>query len=221
MQQQIFKLIGTIALIFSAFSTFSQANYQGSIIIDPYYGYPNFGASYYSLLESNSTVSSFKSTGIGPAGLRAEYMVGDKIGVGFDFIYNSNTITNTNTDSTAVFNTITSNYDYSVTVSNEKRIMQRVRFQARINFHFDISNPALDAYFGVGVGTNNRFRKYYVNGVEQVDSYTTAASSFTLFPVSMRICTGVRYYFSPNVGLNMELGLGGPMISAGISCKIK
>lgn len=49
----------------------------------------------------------------------------------------------------------------------------------------------------------------------------SSESSSTLIPVSARICTGLRYYFSPNVGVNMELGLGGPMISAGISCKIK
>ena len=99
--------------------------------------------------------------------------------------------------------------------------MQRVRFQARLNFHFDISNPALDAYFGVGVGTNNRYRKYYVNDVIQTDLLTSDVSNLTLIPVSMRLCTGLRYYFTPNIGLNMELGLGGPMISAGISFKIR
>ncbi len=221
MKKNILKLTSVIAIAISSFSAFSQANSQGSFIIDPYYGYPNFGASFYSLLESSSNVSSFKATGIGPAGLRAEYMLGDKIGLGFDFIYNSNKITNINTDTVPKYNSTTLNYDNVITVTNERRTMQRVRFQARLNFHFDISNPALDAYFGVGVGTNNRYRKYYVNDVIQTDLLTSDVSNLTLIPVSMRLCTGLRYYFTPNIGLNMELGLGGPMISAGISFKIR
>jgi hypothetical protein len=40
-----------------------------------------------------------------------------------------------------------------------------------------------------------------------------------LLPFSMRLCTGIRYYFSDNIGANMELGLGGPLVSLGLSLK--
>lgn len=208
MKKTLLTIVGAFAL---ALTSFGQANTQGSIIVDPYYGYPNFGKSLYESLETSS--SNFKATGIGPCGIRGEYMISDKIGAGIDFIYNSNRTTYT--DTATVYDTTTMTYSYPI--YTYERSMQRIRVQARINFHFDISNPNLDAYFGVGVGTNNRIRKYYENEIEITDELTDLGGKFTLIPVSMRICTGLRYYFTPNIGLNMELGLGGPMISGGAS----
>ena len=208
MKKTLLTIVGTFAL---AMSSFGQANTQGSIIIDPYYGYPNFGKSFFSILET--TTLNYKATGIGPCGLRAEYMISDKIGVGIDFIYNSNKTSYS--DTATVYDSISqsySNYMYSY-----ERTMQRIRVHARINFHFDISNPNLDAYFGVGAGTNNRIRHYYQNGVEINDDLTSLLSKLTASPVTIRLCTGLRYYFTPNIGANLELGLGGPLISAGAS----
>lgn len=212
MKKTLLTIVGAFALVTTSFG---QANTQGSIIVDPYYGYPNFGKSLYESLEATTT--DFKATGIGPCGLRAEYMISDKIGIGADFIYNSNKTTYSTVDTTQVYNSTTDTYDNVYTNYSYERTMQRIRVQARINFHFDISNPNLDAYFGVGVGTNNRIRHYYQNGAEITDDLSDFGGTFTLIPVSMRICTGLRYYFTPNIGLNMELGLGGPMISGGAS----
>ncbi len=206
-------MFGALSL---ATSVFSQANTQGSIIIDPYYGYPNFGKSLTSTLSTGST--DVKATGIGPCGIRAEYMVGDKIGVGFDLIYNTNRVTYTGTSTDSTLNTSTGLYDYTYSTHQDEQLMRRIRFQGRFNYHFDISNPNLDAYFGIGAGTNNRFRKYWVDNVQQSAS---ALNNITLLPISMRICTGIRYYFTPNIGINAELGLGGPVLSAGLSIKVK
>jgi hypothetical protein len=145
-------------------------------------------------------------------------MISSQIGVGIDFIYNSNRISYTQSDTIydldANFNVIK-----TYKTINSERLMQRMRFQARINFHFDVSNPNLDAYFGLGAGTNNRFRKYWENGVEIKDTFNST-SSLILIPFSLRICTGMRYYFNPRIGMNFEIGLGGPLISTGISVKI-
>ena len=217
MKKTLFTVVSLITL---ATSSFGQANIQGSIIVDPYYGFPNFGKSFYESIENSSSTSNYKASGIGPAGIRAEYMVSDKIGVGLDFIYNSNRFSYTNTQYDTTWTDV-STYTVATTTDNAERLMQRIRLQARFNFHFDISNPNLDGYFGIGVGTNNRFRKYWVNGVEVNDSFSSTLSNLTLIPVSLRICAGLRYYFNPNVGVNMEMGLGGPLISAGVSIKIK
>ena len=40
-----------------------------------------------------------------------------------------------------------------------------------------------------------------------------------LFPISYRGAIGVRYFFSPNFGLNLEAGFGGPIIQAGLTGK--
>jgi outer membrane protein W len=96
--------------------------------------------------------------------------------------------------------------------------MQRVRAQVRLNYHFDISSPNFDSYIGVGAGTNNRFRKTLENGVDITEN--DGLANFTLLPVSMRIALGARYYFTDNIGLNMEIGLGGPVLSGGLSIKL-
>lgn len=215
MKKIVLTFLGALALSTSAFS---QANSQGSIVIDPYYGYPNFGKSLVNSITDDASNTGTKATGVGPCGLRAEYLIGDKIGVGFDFIYNTNRVKYTDVSTDSTWDGTNSVWQVTTTTNSAEQLMQRIRFQARFNYHFDISNPNLDAYFGVGVGTNNRFRKYWLNDVLQP---TDALTNITLLPVSVRVCTGIRYYFTPNIGLNAELGLGGPMISGGISIKVK
>ncbi|MDX1652504.1 MAG: outer membrane beta-barrel protein [Brumimicrobium sp.] len=212
MKKKVLLFAGMLSFLFTTSGNLTAQVEQGSIIIDPYYGFPNFGKSFLQAVEdSNPESTDFKSGGIGPAGLRAEYMVSDRIGLGFDIIYNSLYSSFTDVDTTGVDgsgNYITQTYEY------EYR-MQRLRAQVRINYHFDISNPQFDSYIGLGAGTNNRFRTTTENGVE-VDG---DLSDFTLIPFSMRFCAGARYYFTDNIGLNMEIGLGGPVLSGGISFK--
>lgn len=191
----------------------AQAVSKGSIIIDPYYGGPNFGKSFAQNFESSNTTN-LKVKGLGPFGIRGEYLVADRIGLGVDVIFNNYDLNYTQTDST--YNNTTMNYDY--TTSQREYVMNRLRVQARANFHFKISDPNFDSYFGVGVGTNNRFRKAYENGVEVTDD--ADLGNLTLLPVSFRVCAGFRYYFSDAIGLNMELGLGGPAFSAGLSFRL-
>jgi hypothetical protein len=206
------KIILALTVLLTGSAAFGQAATMGSIIVDPYFGGPNFGKSFTSQLSSTST-SNMVVRGFGPLGLRAEYVVSDKIGLGVDVIYNNYNATYNNVDSLYDGNTGT----WTTQVTQDQYQMQRLRIQARMNFHFEVNNPNLDAYLGIGAGTNNRFRKYYVDNVLQSDASTVG--DFTLIPFSLRICTGMRYYFTENVGLNLELGLGGPVFSGGLSFK--
>jgi hypothetical protein len=200
------KIVLSLVLLVSASNVFSQAVSTGNFIFDAYYGAPNFGKNFYKLIENSSITTNFQASGIGPLGLRGEYMIGETFGLGFDVIYNSNNISYTQIDSLNPLNSI-----------NYERTMDRLRVQMRFNFHFNVTNPNLDAYFGVAAGTNSRFKKYYVNGVETInDSFI---GSGILIPFSLRVCTGMRYYFNQNFGLNAEIGLGGPLISGGLSVK--
>jgi hypothetical protein len=36
----------------------------------------------------------------------------------------------------------------------------------------------------------------------------------------MKLAIGVHYYFNETIGINTEVGLGGPLISAGLSVKL-
>ncbi len=190
-------------------------NVEIGFIIEVYYGFPNFGESFLKAVEdANSGATNFKAGGIGPAGLRVEYMIADRIGLGVDVIYNSNSSSFTSIDS--IYN---GNNDTWATESNSLEYkMQRVRAQLRFNYHFNVTNPALDSYIGVGAGTNNRFQNFsIIYGGDITDN--DGLSDFTLLPFSLRIAAGLRYYFTDNIGLNTEIGLGGPIVSAGLSIK--
>lgn len=201
------KIVLSLLVLVGSSNLFSQAVSTGNFILEPYYGAPNLGKSFYQTIEDAAGTQNFSASGIGPAGLRGEYMIGETFGLGIDVIYNSNNIKYNEVDS---FNT-------SI-INSYERTMNRLRVQMRFNFHFDVTNPNLDAYFGLAAGSNTRFRKYYVNGVETTnDSFI---GSGTLVPFSLRVCTGMRYYFNQNFGLNAEIGLGGPLISAGLSLKL-
>ncbi|MBP5982083.1 MAG: outer membrane beta-barrel protein [Fluviicola sp.] len=200
------KIVLSLMLLVSASNLFSQAVSTGNFIFDAYYGAPNLGKSFFNSIEDEEETQNFTATGIGPAGLRGEYMIGETFGLGFDVIYNSNNIKYTQIDSLNPSNT----YNY-------ERTMNRLRVQLRFNFHFNMTNPNLDTYFGIAAGSNSRFRKFYIDGVETKDD--NFLGSGVLIPVSLRVCGGMRYYFNQNIGLNAEIGLGGPLISAGLSVK--
>lgn len=212
MKKVIYLPVMVVVLsIITSISAFGQAARQGNIIIDPYYGGPNLGKAFLEAVEDeNQGSTDFNARSIGPAGLRIEYMLGDRIGVGIDAIYNSRNISLTASDT--VYD---GNGDPQIETNQYEYDMKRLRLHLRFNYHFDISNPQLDGYLGLGAGTNNRFRTTYVNGVEEEDDL----GDLVLIPFTMRVCVGTRYYFTDNIGINAELGIGGPIISGGLSFK--
>lgn len=187
----------------------AQAATKGNVIIDPYYGFPNFGKFFAKNFAEEFT--GLTIGGYGPAGARVEYMLADKFGIGVDAIFNGIDYKGTVTD--------TVGYDgMGNAVTDEKTgkvAMRRVRVQARFNYHFDVATPELDLYLGFGAGFNTRTVRYWEDDVEQTDYQVKGA----LFPVSFRAALGMRYYFTNNIGLNAELGIGGPVMSAGLSFK--
>lgn len=197
-------VIGMMAFgaIFSTNLVNAQAVEQGNIIIDPYYGFPNFGKK----LADGLGATDVKIVGIGPMGLRAEYMVADKFGIGVDFIFNTLSLT---------FKADSIRPDGSTIQYDVKTAMNRYRVHARFNYHF-IDNDNVDAYFGLGAGTNTRIWKLETD----YPNYSDDNTSGTFLPVSMRVCMGARYYFTDNIGLNGEIGVGGPMLSLGLSVKL-
>ena len=79
-----------ILLVFALFAgtTFSASAQvqQGSILIDTYYGFPNLYKSIFESAVSTASATNVNAGGIGPLGLRAEYVASDKFGVGIDFV---------------------------------------------------------------------------------------------------------------------------------------
>lgn len=178
----------------------AQVNNKGSIVFDPYYGFPNFGAKFVqSIVDSAATNVVVK--GLGPLGLRGEYFLSEKFGLGFDFIYNNYSATYP--------------YENAGTTYENKLKAQRYRVQLRMNYHF-VNEDNLDAYFGFGAGTNNR--KYTETSTDP--SFVPSKASAVLLPFSLRLAIGMRYYFMPGFGVNAEIGIGGPLVSTGLSFRL-
>ena len=202
MKKTLLKITTIALLVIAPMHAQSQINAKGSVIVDPYYGFPNFGKAFLKSIESNSTGVS--TAAIGPCGLRAEYMLADKFGMGVDFIYNSMS-SSYQIDSLNADQTVYKSYD-------SKLAMQRYRVQLRMNYHF-VNEEKLDAYVGFGAGTNIR-RFVYNTDKPNAGEFSESGS---LLPFSLRLALGVRYYFTNNIGLNSEIGLGGPLVSLGVS----
>jgi hypothetical protein len=138
-------------------------------------------------------------------------MLTDDISFGVDVIFDRSKKDFVSTD------TVFQNGGWEYNSYSGERIQTRLRLQGRLNFHLPITQPNADSYIGLGFGTNNRWVRDYKNGVLDRE---LKGSSAILIPFSMRVCYGYRYYFSYRLGIVGEIGIGGPLLSFGLSYKV-
>lgn len=199
------------AAIFTTTSVSAQAVEEGNVIVDVYYGFPNlYTAVFKSAYANSGTEEDIKIKGLGPVGLRGEYMVADKFGVGLDIGFNNTVITFK--DDKDVYNTTTSTYETKT--YDYEYSTQKLGVMATFNYHF-LDNDNVDAYVMAGAGYGNRSYKF-----DSTDPDYDEESVKGLIPVASRIGVGMRYFFTPNIGANMALGFGqGGLVNAGLSFK--
>lgn len=209
-------LAGSVMSVMLVFNVSGQANTKWNMVNDPYYGVPNYTSLFPGLKSSilgavkdDENISNIDSRGSGPTGLRTEFFLNNWFGIGVDAIYSGSNVTYDRLDSIVDGVSYTNSYE---------RKMSRVRIQARFNFHFPVKNKRLDMYGGIGIGSNAKYRTTFVNGVK-TDDKSGFWDGFPTIPISMRTCWGFRYYFSKFVGMNFEIGIGGPLISTGVSSR--
>ena len=199
------KKISFLALVFLNFTAFSQGIKKGDIILDSYYGsqdylnlyYNNFVPSYRKTTEDELKYQTKKT--IGPIGIRGEYLILNKIGVGFNICFNSNYTKNNNLQSEKYFYESKQN-DFS--------------FLPTLSYHF-VQKEKFDVYCTFGYGLTYSHQKttntnpLLTSGKKDYGSYATT------------IGLGMRYFLTPHIGVssNLQLGVGG-LISAGVSYKI-
>jgi len=201
----------SILLFISCLHVNAQGTLYGNHVIEPYVGFPNFGRYFPSLFDLTQNVEVVRYRGMAPSGLRYSYMLRDEVSVGVDLIYNFSNQTYT------AYDTVFQNGEWQYIQATGERNERRLRLQARMNFHFSTLIPEADQYIGIAVGTNNRWLRNSKNGTLES---LVKGNDAVLFPFSMRICYGFRYYFTYNLGINLEVGVGGPLLSAGLSYKI-
>ena len=198
--------------LFTKFTVLSQISFTSNQLIEPYLGFPNLGR-----LSAQITDTSIlekqdqKFSGIGPSGFHYSYMLSDAFSLGIDLIYNS--LSEKYRTSQDVF----MNNTWTTINKNMLVSTQRLRIHVRMNFHFSAFSDMSDSYLGVGFGTNNKWKKTSENGnvIEKI-----SGSEAVIFPFSLRLCYGYRYFFDYNWGIHGEVGFGGPLLSLGLSYKI-
>lgn len=207
------KLLTSASLIaclvaFGSTSSKAQAVEQGTVIFDVTYGFPNL---YGSLIEAHYvdlsyTATNSKVSNIGAVGFKGEYMISDRFGLGLAFAYANSTLTfqDSSYDSGTLKST---NYDYKVSVPRLSAI-------AKGNIHLG-SSDVWDPYVTFGLG----YRSVTIKEETKDPNFTYGTFDIPKLPVGYRAGFGVRYFFTDNLGANVEAGLGGAVLTFGLSTK--
>lgn len=192
----------------------SQIALETNTIIETYIGGPNFARLFSAPNYVNTSTVINQTTSIPIIGLKAEFFVGDRIGVGANIYYNTLTINYTNCY-------YQSNIDFSqeLITENISKRMDRLRIIAYFNYHFNLNNPNIDLYWGLGAGYNSKKFNYTLNN-KRFDETRDESRPLIILPFTARTYIGFRYFPVDNIGINTEFGVGGPLVSAGISFRI-
>ena len=173
----------------------AQSTQQGNILINVYYGGPNLTASILETTFVNAGAGDEvdRINSLGPVGGRISYMIAERVSIGVDANFTDVSISffSTSLDTTGNTNTYTT-----------KAGWRTIRVFPRFDYHFGNSDN-FDGYFGVGAGY--RSRTYY----SESNNPNYNGSIEGINPISFRLAVGGTYYLIDNLGLNLELGLGG------------
>jgi len=211
MKKSILFLVGTF--LFFNTASFAQKEQssdkcieEGAILFDAYYGFPYIMGVV--IAEANSASSTGnKIVNYNHLGGKFEFMVSDIVGVGFDYTYAKVTNHYSGTYSSQVNGQwVSQKGDFS-----ESIIKQRIL--AKVNIHFATSH-ILDPYATGGFG----YRKsvYTTNNPDNSDY---VFSFFNSFPIAFRMGVGMRVFFTKNIGVCVETGIGGPILQGGLTIK--
>ena len=176
---------------------------QGTIAISAGYGFPNWVSLAFKTYDS---YTGYKASGIGPAHLKFEYGVSDKIGIGLSLNYVQYKVSWPEYDPFGVGSSI---YQEGYTGSSLSALV-------RMNLHFATSDK-LDPYWGIGVGYRSYNFKYFNDNPFYV---TDPLDEFkALVPVGFETTIGMRYYFTNNIGAYLEMGMAKSLIQGGLAVK--
>lgn len=175
-------------------------------------GFPNLKP-FFSNFSSFNHGLSFNETngkqgGFGQLIVKSEFFLADRVGlisyVSYRYFYDLRTIEYSSYDGdTDTWNYWT--YDY-------RQNSHYFRWGVGVNFHL-LRTDRLDSYLGILGG-----RTESVRTLKTDDPTAELGNEFSL-PFQARIHYGLRYLFNQNFGFNFEFGLGGPLLSAGLTYK--
>lgn len=189
---------------------------KDDIIIDGFYGLPYVAGSYAKSVFTtntsgiNNNIESVKN--LNHVGGKFEYMITKDIGIGLEYTYASVNIKYLQENIT-----VNSNGQNTSKIYHYKASLYKQRILGKVNFHFGTTKK-FDPYGTLGFGY--KVSKLKSNNPDDAQSVSAFNNTFSnLFPFALRFGIGIRYFFTQNIGLNIETGIGGPTIQAGVTLK--
>lgn len=185
---------------------------EGDAFLDVYYGFPDWQKYIMRNEYSAYNYENIKISSTGHMGLRGEYMVSRRIGFGLDLWYVKTTLTATRVDN--IYNY--SNYYSSILVGTDryevKESLGRIAVLGRFLVHIGNSKK-VDPYIHAGFGYANYMYNYSAKS-------TVDKEADNFFPLAARAGFGLRIFLHEKFGANMDMGLGGPLFTLGLTYKI-
>jgi len=179
----------------------STAFHKGKIIVSMGYGFPILSLSDVSrricFHHFKDVFSDDNNSGIGTFYLKSEYGLSCKVGIGVIFDYDN------------------MQYEQIKNLPNEtlffKRTTTSLACLFRFNYHF-CTTKKIDTYFGIGTGFRNTAIVFASN-----NPYSLPPDNITFFKLALEGIVGIRYYFTPNIGIYSEIGFAKSIAQIGIS----
>ena len=211
------NLIASIIISSVATISMAQAWEKKDISVDIYYGYVGPGIilrSIDGLSGDNIAGQSYdpKTTVIGPIGLRAQYMVGNKFGIGLDVNYE--TKTGTWNEGVYEYNDDTFDYDYSSYAASYS--VTKLKVMVRTSWEF-VNTDKFTMNWANSIGYKAGKRKLDTGGGDVLG----LESSSNVSPIAFRTALGARFFITDNFNIHADGGFfGGGWITGGISYKL-
>ena len=187
----------------SSNSCLSEHNY----LVDLTYGFPNWSRIWLGpRVVDNGIGPSSVYKNIGPIDLKVEKMISSKIGIGAEILYTDMSVKFSETETDSVGNI---NF-YSVEVGRK-----HFSIMPSFNYHFFIDSK-FEMHMSVAAGYKHV--KWFARA--ESPNYEDEVSVGSVLPIDFRSSIGMHYYFSEIIGMKLDFGLGGPLVSAGLSFRL-
>lgn len=190
------------------FPSFSQERVQ--TCIDFYIGGPQFRP-----LIANAELSYVRARGYGPYGGRIEFFPAKRHSVGLEANYMQ-----INFSSPQPFYIREDNHKNGVYTNNYT--ISKTRIYVRYAYHM-AQNERVDFFCHVGIGA----AMWSPNHVAITEDYNSNGYSTgyqityqNILPVAIRTGIGVRVYLNEFLGFNADMGIGGALLSGGLTVRI-
>lgn len=214
-------LCAGVLFLFALPAQAQNINERGAVVANLNYG-TNFTRLYMkiaeiaidSILQTNIPIT---YTGTGPITLQCDYMLGKGFSIGGELTHVQNGFSATFSDKD--FNTA---QEWQQTIHTT---LSRQKLAVRLGFH-PIKSEKWDWYLAMTGGVR-RLKVKVATDVPLLGEFSQKISVdiTDLFSNSIspyfRVATGLRYISPMGLGVNAELGVSGPLLSAGISYRFK